>query len=57
MKFEWDEGKNQMNIKKHNISFEVAETVFQDMNAVYVYDELHSAVRRQIQCNWHGRQH
>ena len=43
MKFEWDERKNQMNIKKHNISFEEAETVFQDINAVYVYDELHSA--------------
>jgi len=42
LKFEWDERKNQMNIKKHNISFEEAATVFQDINAVYVYDELHS---------------
>ena len=42
MKFEWDEHKNQLNIKKHNISFEEAETVFQDVNAVYIYDEKHS---------------
>ena len=42
MKFEWDERKNQLNIKKHNVSFEEAETVFQDVNAVYVYDEAHS---------------
>ena len=42
MKFEWDEEKNKLNIKKHNISFEEASTVFQDVNAVYIYDELHS---------------
>ena len=42
MKFEWDEHKNQLNIKKHNISFEEAETVFQDANAVYIYDEQNS---------------
>ena len=42
LKFEWDERKNQLNIKKHNISFEEAETVFQDANAVYVYDEQNS---------------
>lgn len=28
MKFEWDENKNQTNIKKHGISFEQAQTVF-----------------------------
>ena len=42
MKFEWDEHKNQLNIKKHNISFKEAETVFQDVNAVYIYDEQNS---------------
>ena len=29
MKFEWDERKNKINQKKHNISFENAAFVFQ----------------------------
>lgn len=28
MKFEWDENKNQTNIRKHGISFEQAKTIF-----------------------------
>ena len=43
MKFEWDEDKNRANKIKHRISFEEAETVFKDENAVYLYDEPHSA--------------
>ena len=43
MKFEWDESKNKKNIAKHNVSFELAESVFDDKNAVYLYDEVHSA--------------
>ena len=42
MKFEWDEKKNQLNIAKHKVSFEEAETVFKDENAVYDYDKSHS---------------
>ena len=42
MKFEWDESKNQVNIKKHRVSFEDAETVFQDIFAVYLDDIEHS---------------
>ena len=42
MKFEWDEHKNQINIKKHNVSFEDAETVFQDRFALYFDDDAHS---------------
>ena len=42
MKVEWDERKNQINIKKHNVSFEDAETVFQDIFAVYLDDDEHS---------------
>jgi uncharacterized DUF497 family protein len=30
MKFEWDEAKNNINIKKHKISFEEAKSVFED---------------------------
>jgi len=41
-KFNWDENKNQSNIKKHKISFEEAATVFYDDNAVYINDISHS---------------
>jgi len=30
MRFEWDEAKNSLNIKKHNISFEEAREIFND---------------------------
>jgi uncharacterized DUF497 family protein len=30
MTFEWDETRNQENIEKHNISFEVAQGAFFD---------------------------
>ena len=42
MKFEWDPKKNMANKAKHGVSFEEAETVFDDHRAVYLYDELHS---------------
>lgn len=40
--FEWDENKNQANIKKHNISFEEAKTVFNDEEAILIDDPDHS---------------
>lgn len=40
--FEWDENKNTTNRKKHGISFEEAETVFYDENAVMIPDPEHS---------------
>jgi len=43
MRFEWDLNKNELNKSKHNISFERAETVFDDKNAVYLFDSTHSA--------------
>lgn len=42
MDFEWDENKNQINQKKHGVSFEEAKTVFFDEMALLEYDELHS---------------
>ena len=39
MKFEWDEKKNQINRQKHGISFEEAETVFYDDEALLKYDD------------------
>ncbi len=43
MYFDWDENKNKINIQKHGISFEEAQTVFYDEQALLEYDEHHSA--------------
>ncbi|MCI0611803.1 BrnT family toxin [bacterium] len=40
--FEWDARKNDANIKKHRISFEEAQTVFFDENAIEFFDPDHS---------------
>lgn len=40
--FEWDENKNQQNIKKHHISFTTAAKVFDDIFRIEIYDNLHS---------------
>ena len=40
--FDWDEDKNQSNIKKHGVSFEQAQYVFFDENAIVEYDDEHS---------------
>lgn len=42
MRFEWDEEKNKINIKKHGISFEEAKTVFYDDEALVRDDPEHS---------------
>lgn len=42
MRFQWDQNKNLANIKKHNISFEEAKTVFFDDNARLISDPEHS---------------
>lgn len=40
--FEWDEHKNEINKKKHGISFETAREVFYDDAAVLFDDPDHS---------------
>lgn len=40
--FEWDTNKNIINIRKHNVSFEEAASVFFDENAVLFDDPIHS---------------
>lgn len=40
--FEWDERKNRANKKKHGVSFEEAQTVFLDENAIRFHDPDHS---------------
>ena len=42
LKFEWDEAKNNINKRKHNVSFEEAKTVFQDASALVIDDPDHS---------------
>ena len=42
MKFEYDEDKNQVNIKKHGISFRNAAKVFFDYDRIELFDEENS---------------
>lgn len=42
IKFEWDENKNESNKVKHKISFEEAQTVFYDDEALVIDDPEHS---------------
>ena len=42
IRFEWDEKKNKENIRKHGVSFEEAQTVFLDENAMRFFDPDHS---------------
>jgi uncharacterized protein len=42
MKFEWDENKAAKNSSKHGVSFNEAETVFDDPLYVDFYDPDHS---------------
>lgn len=42
MEFEWDENKEEINIRKHGISFGEAQEAFEDESAIDDYDEFHS---------------
>ena len=42
IRFEWDKNKNEINKKKHKISFEEAQTVFYDSEALLINDPEHS---------------
>ncbi|MBS0469115.1 MAG: BrnT family toxin [Proteobacteria bacterium] len=43
MRFEWDPSKASTNLRKHQVSFEEAKTVFYDDFAVQFFDEEHSS--------------
>jgi uncharacterized DUF497 family protein len=43
VRFEWDPKKAAANLQKHGVSFEEAETVFEDDLGVYYPDTLHEA--------------
>lgn len=42
MVFEWDDNKDVLNQKKHDISFSESISVFDDPDALSLYDESHS---------------
>jgi uncharacterized DUF497 family protein len=42
LRFEWDEEKNKINLRKHGISFEEAAVVFSDSMRIEIYDRRHS---------------
>ncbi len=42
MEFVWDESTASTNRKKHKMSFEEAQTVFKDIEALRIYDPDHS---------------
>jgi uncharacterized DUF497 family protein len=48
--FEWDENKNQMNIEKHGISFDLAKEAFADPNRLILDDEAHSKDEQRLFC-------
>lgn len=48
LSFSWDEQKNRLNQKKHGVSFEEAQSVFYDEDAVEFFDPDHSEEDRFI---------
>lgn len=42
MNYEWDEDKNKSNKAKHGVTFEQAQTVFADLLAIEIKDEVNS---------------
>lgn len=42
MRFDWDPNKAAVNLQKHGVSFEEAATVFDDIDALRIYDPDHS---------------
>jgi len=48
--FEWDESKNEINQKKHNISFEKAQFAFLDKNRIIAKDIEHNKDENRFYC-------
>jgi uncharacterized DUF497 family protein len=41
--FEWDPRKAAQNVRKHDVTFQRAATVFSDPNLLSLFDEIHSS--------------
>jgi len=50
MNFEWDEKKNEINIKKHSVSFFDAQYAFADKNRIIAEDIKHSSNEKRYYC-------
>ena len=48
--FEWDENKNKLNQKKHNIFFEEAQYAFSDSKRIIAKDLEHSESESRLYC-------
>ena len=48
--FDWDENKNQLNQRKHNISFEEEQYAFSDLKRIIVKDLEHSKIEKRFYC-------
>jgi len=48
--FEWDAWKNKENIKKHKISFDLAQRAFLDPKRIIMEDEDHSNIEKRYFC-------
>jgi len=46
--FEWDEAKAKENFRKHKVSFDEAETVFDDPLSITIPDPQHSKAERRF---------
>lgn len=50
MHFEWHPPKAESNLVKHGVSFEEAQTVFDDQNQMHLPDYLHSIGEQRYHC-------
>jgi uncharacterized DUF497 family protein len=50
MEFEWDDGKDVLNVAKHGLSFYEAQDAFFDRNRVILLDTKHSSTEKRYFC-------
>ena len=48
LRFEWDPAKARANVRKHGVTFDEAETVFADDQAILLDDPDHSAAEERF---------
>jgi hypothetical protein len=48
LRFEWDLAKARVNLRKHGVSFEEAQTAFADDRALVVPDAVHSGTEERF---------
>jgi len=49
-RFEWDEDKAAENLRKHGVSFELAQHAFLDPRRVFYRDSKHSGSEKRFYC-------